>query len=472
MVYTSQTGRCAPFEAMNRIPSCGTACLLLALGACSSDPEVLTIEVTPGHETDAFSREPAITRIDVTARSPEGDIALSARSAPGGSFELGEVPYDRLLEFEVTGYDAETTLRVRGRSLGVVVGGLVDGVLPIFAQRIGQWARPPDGLSHGRVGAVGGVLAERYLMLVGGEAPDGASDEGATLPAYYDLLALGGSAGTSMPRKPETMLMGADGVSVLLIDRQGASWVDYDLGMSSEAELPEGLESFAEVAGGRAVLGSDGTGYAVGPTRLGEPSGAILVVGADRSLATARLAFERQGAAAAYFEGIGLVVAGGSETAPGLEVLSPEASTAVARPYPSDPTVGAALLPRGTSQHVVVLGGRRDDEAPPVRQLDALCTGSCEAEELEIEPLPVLLDCSAYATGTDGAVLLGTESSTDALLRAFSVDLVVKTAVELPLREERSGAIPLGTPHGMLAVVGGQHPDGTAALTVEMLATE
>ena len=78
--------------------------------------------------------------------------AVSASAPPGGSFDLGEVPIGDLLTFEASGVDAGETPRVGGRSLGIVIGGVTSETLPIFAQRLGRWSRPPGQLTHSHAG--------------------------------------------------------------------------------------------------------------------------------------------------------------------------------------------------------------------------------------------------------------------------------------------------------------------------------
>ncbi|MBW2528046.1 MAG: hypothetical protein JRI23_27945, partial [Deltaproteobacteria bacterium] len=226
-----------------RLPLPAALLLATSVAACSEDPVVLVLDITPGHETDAFSAAPPVTRVDVTGASPEGDILVGASSAPGGTFDLGEVPEDRLLSFEVTGYDASSAVAVRGRSLGVVIGAIDSEVLPIFAQRLGTWSRPPDAVGHAHVGGVAGVLGERYLLSTGGQVAAGSSRT-ASAPAYYDLLTLAEAVGNDFPRSAASLLLGVDGSTALLIDGQGATWVDFLNGSSSDVVLPAGLTSF------------------------------------------------------------------------------------------------------------------------------------------------------------------------------------------------------------------------------------
>ncbi|NUQ78385.1 MAG: hypothetical protein HUU21_33060, partial [Polyangiaceae bacterium] len=257
-----------------------------ALLGCSSDPPVLSIEIITGHETDTFSQSPAVARVDITASAAEGDLSLSASAPPGGTFDFGDVPSDRLLSFEATGVDAAGSVVVRGRSIsGIYLAGVAGGVIPVFVQRVNQWARPPGGLARAHVGAPAVVLAERYLMTTGGLTASSA--EGSAEPKtsdFYDLFGYGGAVGPAMPRAARSMV--ARTSAVLLVDDAGASWVDFDTGTYDDVALPAGLGSFADVSGGSTVESSDGRSFIVGATRRGgTPTTAVLEVKADGSLA-------------------------------------------------------------------------------------------------------------------------------------------------------------------------------------------
>ena len=111
-----------------------------------------------GHEADALSRAPAVTRVDVVARSVVSSFSTKASAAPGGSFDLGEIPTDEILAFEATGVDASGAAVVRGRSLtGLDLSG-AQGSLPLFVQRTDGWARPPGDLGRAHVSGVDDVL--------------------------------------------------------------------------------------------------------------------------------------------------------------------------------------------------------------------------------------------------------------------------------------------------------------------------
>lgn len=116
----------------------------LALPACSSEPRTVTLDVTPGHEADAFSRAPAVTTVTVEIEDASGTPIAGATSSPGGTFALGEFPRDELVRVSVKGADLGGELRVQGRSVALVPGELASDTWPVFVQRVGEFARPPS----------------------------------------------------------------------------------------------------------------------------------------------------------------------------------------------------------------------------------------------------------------------------------------------------------------------------------------
>ncbi|MBW2457885.1 MAG: hypothetical protein JRI68_25490 [Deltaproteobacteria bacterium] len=426
--------------------------------ACTSDPPVVTIDVTTGHETDAFSQDPAVTEVTVKGLTVDGATLMSATAQPGGSFSLGEVAEDELLRFEVTGTDATSTLQVRGRSLGLVIGELAADVLPVFAQRLGQWARPPSQLDHSHVGGLGAVLGERLLMVTGGSATDGAEDGSV---AFYDLLALGGATGGVLSFVPKSIVVSADGDAALFIDEHEAHWIDFAAAESAIVEPPDGLSSFDQIAGGKTVVGPEAS-YVVGATRSSAPSDRILVVAADRSLSSATLTAPRQHAAAAWVPDVGLAIAGGSDTAAGVEVLAAGGSTATLRPFEPDAVIGAGAVKGIVGGELLLLCGV-DGDQPSLE-----CIADCTPTTLDIDLGATVTHCDAYAAD-DGAVLVVGQDVDDGQIRTWSVAVTAAAATELPLREPRLGAVSVPAPNGTLALLGGEHLDGTPALTVEML---
>ncbi|WP_437282572.1 hypothetical protein WME90_18930 [Sorangium sp. So ce375] len=461
-----------------KIPPMGRVlpALGLSLLGCASEPRILTVEVVPGHEATAFQDDPPVARIEVTATAADGDVTVSAAAAPGGELDFGEIPAERAYTFEVRGLDAGGATVVRGRSAaGIYLAGVTGDVLPLFAQRTGRWARPPGELAAARVGAPGAALAERYLLLTGGAAAGGgaAADVDPARVDGYDLATWGGSSSTgALPRAARSLVVRGD--LLLTVDDEGASWTDVAAGQSAEASLPEGLGSFAEVAGGRTVEASDGRSFVVGATRAGlaagapgEPSDAVLVVGADGALSVARLRHARAGAAAVWLEGLGLVVAGGSAEGAGLELLGDGATAFSPTSFPPDPSEGAGAAVTGPGE-VVLVGGVQGGAAAPTRRLAPGCAATCAAVEVEGAVVTAAIGgVAAFALPGGRILAVGSEAGETGLTRSFLVDVAAAEVEELPLREPRRGAAVVPAPNGTLAVLGGVHADGTPALTIE-----
>jgi hypothetical protein len=448
--------------------------MIAALLGCSSDPPVLTIEIITGQEGDAFSQEPAVTRVDVIARSVEGDLTLSASAAPGGTFDFGDVPVDTFMGFEATGVDATGAVVVRGRSLnGIYLASVVGEVIPIFVQRVNRWARPPGGLVRAHVDAPASILAERYLMTSGGSSASSAEGPAETVESdFYDLFAYGGSVGPAMPRAARSLV--ARTSAVLLVDDAGASWVDFDLGTYEDMALPAGLGTFADVAGGQTIEASDGRSFIVGATRREGKTAAVLVVAADGTLSALALSQARAGAAAVWLDGTGVVVAGGSAEGAGVEVLGPGATAFAPRDFPPDPVEGAGAVV-ADPQRIALIGGVEagpmgGSTGAPTRLLQPSCSSMCAVEAVpEATPSVVLSRASAFSLGGGRAIAVGEELGGEGLLRSFLVGLVTPSTVEAPLRDPRKGASLVPAPNGTLGLVGGVHADGSPALAVETL---
>ena len=411
--------------------------LLCGVTACSPDPRVIAIEVTPGHETDAFRQDPPITNVAVTVYDVDGVGIAAATTAPGGAFALGELPLDTFVRFEVSARDASATIRMRGRSLGLRIGELATDLLPIFTQRLDELSRPPGKLLRSHVDAVAAAVGERYLILAGGSViePDGQSGDpaGAT---FYDLLSLKAASGGAFSVTPRSLLISRDGNAALVLGDDSASWVDFADGRVEEVALPEGLASFADVAGGQIVEGADAS-YVVGPTRSAAPSDRVLVVAADRSISVATLTAARQGAAASWVDPVGLVVVAGSATAVGAEVLSPTATGFAPRAFPPDDTSGAAAVATGTADQLLLIGGQ--GASASIRAIAANCTGNCEATVLGAE-LPVALDAARAFMVEPGKPLVVGSDPSDGQTRVFTLDLASQAVTEVPLKEPRVGA--------------------------------
>jgi hypothetical protein len=443
------------------------ALFALVAWGCSKKPRTIAIEVTTGLEKDAFSKDPAVSEVTVRAIAAGGQAISVAKSAPGGGFSLGEFEKTELVSFDVTGTDAAGNVRVRGRSVGVVLENFASDVFPVFAQRVGEMARPAGKLARTHVGGVGGVIGERFLMLTGGAATD---PKGAT---YFDMLALGAAFGGTVDRVAKTMVVASNGEAFLLIDDAGATWVDYGAGKVSDAPLPTGLVSFADVAGGRVIVGSKKESYVVGATRSDKESDRVLIVAEDRALSVVKLVSPRKGAAAAWVNAVGLVVAGGSATGKGVETLAPATTAFVPRPFGPDPVIGAAAVATGSGDELALIGGDDGGKPAPSRIVASSCNSSCMPEKLAVDGLgKSLVACQGFSSAPGLALIVCSESASGQT-RLHTVRFANHVVKEIALREPRIGATPVATPLGTLALMGGKHVnDGSDALTVELFLPE
>ena len=281
---------------------------------------------------------------------------------------------------------------------------------------------------------------------------------------FYDLLAYVPAVSDARTRVARSIV--TLGTAVLLIGDGGATWVDFDAGTQEEAAAPSGLASFDEVAGGRTIEGPNGETFVVGATRKQGSTRAVLGVSDDGSLRAYVGITARSGAAAAWIDGVGLTLAGGSSEGSGIEVLAEGASALVAKPFAADPTEGAAVF-RSASGQLTLVGGVASGAAASTRTADLTCVAACEA--VPIEPsLPVSVRGGVAYAMPDGRVMVIAEADDEtAATRTFLVDLAAGAVAEHALREPRSGATAVATPNGTLAILGGLHLDGTPARSVE-----
>jgi hypothetical protein len=438
-----------------------------ALAGCSEDTPELSIQVITGHEKDTFSQGPEVVSLHIEAVSASG-AKFAADTKPGGTFDLGEVPSGEPLALSVTGTDANGAAVVGGRSLaGLVPGAFATSEIPVFVQRIGAWARPPGEMLRAHVDAPAGILGERYLATTGGSAAaDDKGDADVRFGDFYDLLSLTPAQTPVLPETAKSLVVRFD--ALLVIDDDDAFWADTITGAYYDVPLPMGLGSFADVAGGRVVETSTGTTFIVGATRPSGPTKAVLAVNPDGTVSALSLNEARQGAAAAWSPGIGLLVAGGSPTGPGFELLPAKGTKFVPKDAPSDPTEGAGAA--ATDAGVVTLvGGHAMGMPAPTRTLSPGCATACAPKEVAGAALATTLDrVQAFNLGEGSLIAVGQEVDGDKLVRSFVVSMAQKSVTEIPLKEPRTGATAVPAPNGTLALLGGRLPDGSPARHVEM----
>ncbi len=411
-------------------PRIGVAVTALAL-ACSGQAEG-TIVVEIGEEADTLTRAPAPTSLVVAAVALDGSVKELARTAlPADVIDLGDAAKEEIGAVRLTGLAADGRTVVRGESLFVQWGGLGASNLPVFVQRTGELARLPRGPSATSVSSAA-IANGRFVVVANG-----------TTSVLYDLLQLRAlGSPPAFPRAARSTL--TYGTVVVVVDEAGASSLDVSDGTSAEVTTPQG-GSFSEVAGGLTYSAEDGTQWVVGATRAGgAPTAKALRLGPDGNLTFVTLAAPRSGACASWVEGRGLVVWGGSEGAPGGELVLPAGTTGVALPYPPDASVGCGLATLDANR-VVVAGG-----APGrVREIDLACAGACATRDWAAD-VPL---ARAEGFGLAGGATLFAGEDASGSTRVFRV--TATEAREIATKLPRRGARLVASPTGGALLVGG-----------------
>lgn len=431
---------------------------LAGAGGCSSGTSVVELDVVVGQETSAMTEDAPVTKVVVQGVSPEG-TTMSATAAPGGTLDFGDINGDLAYTFDVTGFDAQGNTVLRGRSVGgIIPSDLAGEVFPVFAERLGGWSRPPGALARTHTHAPAVAIGERYLFMTGGDA-----QEDAVETEEYDLFWWEGAKGRTFPFAAETLVSNVDSVLALGSD---AIWLDSS-GFASPT-LPSGLDSFEPLAGGSAVSSDDGRLFLVGATRLDKPSDVVLEIAADQSVTVRKLVFPRAGAAATWVTDVGLVIVGGSATDQAVEVLPTQGTAFAVRDFPPDATTGAGAA-ASTLGTVILAGGTNNGVGAKTRLFDPRCTSDCTMDALDdATPDAALARTATFGLPGGRAVVVGDELDPKGQTRTFEINYLKPASREMPLREPRRGATPVPAPNGTLAILGGAHLDGTAALSVEM----
>jgi hypothetical protein len=445
---------------------------LLLLSACSTDePPSGVVEITTGAETDAWTAEPAARQVRIemvygTTRTP-----LASVDAPATNVSIGsDGPSNVIASFDATAIDADSNTVMRGTTVPLDVYGIAGTRIPLFMGRVGAWARAPGELHFPRRHPQLALLGNAFVLVSGG---DGAQ----TIPASFDVYSVWRwsvvQKQPALPKVPESWA--AFDPKLLLIDQEGAIWLDLSTSSTSAVQAPIGLD-FAQIVGGETLHGSDDTQYIVGATRLtGEPTNQILRLqrtvaangAVDIKLELMKLGTPRLGAAATVVNGQ-LLVVGGSDTGPGAEANT--AGTVFAPlDFPADATHGAALLALDAT--TALLAGGRDpatDEIAGFRTMDLGCTKDCSAEP--IADADFAFDRVRLFPVRDGQLLAVGEEPETGETRLFTFDTGIGHALnEYALRTPRLGASAIRLPNGQVAVVGGDAVEGGApAMTMEV----
>jgi hypothetical protein len=448
----------APFAAL-------ALALPLAAPACKASTDQGSVQILT--VDDPFTGPPAATEITVQAidyadGGPDGAVTTLAQgSASPGALDLGTYAETTTESILVTATDSAGTKVAWGETLPVELGALTGLTLDVFVQRTGTLSRVPGPLADGRAAPLVSILGGRYILVAGGaDAGQGSQTQ------LYDLVSWAPLASPpTLPLVPQSLAVAQ--LKALAINAMGAQWYDFTVATASDASAPSGTGTWAEVAGGATVTSTDAsTSFVVGATRTlasGGPTSRVLIVSSSGALTWATLTTPRLGAAAAWLDGYGLVVAGGSDggdaTAPGVELLAAGSTNALAVAYPADPTTGSAMAALDGT-HVLVVGGAGAGGADPgARVFTIPCNAPpCVATSWEASVLTPLSFAQAFAIDAASAFVTG-EDATGAM---HAYRLSSSKVAEIPFRLARSHARGLRLPldarapgEGPVAIVGG-----------------
>ncbi len=445
----------------------GFLALPLLLLACDSQASG-TIQIITGEETDTFTQSPVPTQILVQAQDPTtGDLTtLATAPYPTDTIDLGNQNQDSVADIVVTAEDANGNALIYGSTIPVQYGALDGETLPVFVQRMGQNARLPNPPTDARQYPVVSVLSDRFLIIAGGVD----STLNLTTQVYdfaqYGLL----TPAPSLPIVPASMPI--MGTVALLIDTAGdGNFYDFSQDLGASVSPPAGF-AFTDVAGGQTVYdNTDGYIFVVGATRTsasGPATAAVLKIDTtDTSnasypygnLSWLTLSTPRLGASATWVDGPGLIVAGGSSSAPGVETIANGQTTGATLPYPPDPSTGAGMTNLEDNQEVLVAGGVMPDGSDPgVRQLAIPCSPCVPLTWASTLPTTsgapvVLTNAYTFTLNADTAFLVGSEPSSG-LTHTFTLNSA--GATEVPTKVPHTNAAAIVSPtYGAVLLFGG-----------------
>jgi hypothetical protein len=427
---------------------------LLAFAACKSSSDQGDIE--PVWVTDPFAQSPAVTTIALDGISSDGGVTslvpAQALSQTGQTtIDMGNLDESDTYAIRFTGFGADGGTLVQGETLPIELGAIAASTLPVFVQRTGTLAQMPVQLPDSRTAPLLGILGGEYIFEAGGT-----SEDAGTTTNLYDLIAYTPLADPPSFAYPPLSMALSD-LQVLVIatvsGTTSGTWLDTTTGDTTAATLPSGSSAtWDDVAGGLTVLADDGTEFIIGATRqTGAPTAAILVVSTSQTLSWASLNTPRLGAAAGWAPAVGgLVVAGGSTTGAGVELLGEAATLASNLSYATDPSTGGGLDALDSSHMLYVAGS----SAHIIDLKDLGCDASTCTEGTWDASLPVSLSfAQVFDIDTNSAFVVGESEDGGSLAYRVSSSAVepIPFAVSPPPAHARGVRLPMGP----IAVVGG-----------------
>jgi hypothetical protein len=433
--------------------------LLAGLAACSSNDSA-ALQLTLGGETTTFTQSPAVTDILIQMVTSSSTTTIGYAPVSTTTIPLAGQSEGTTASFTATGLDSQDAAVVFGATLPLQLGALVGDTVPIFVGRVSQFARAPyppttdDAGPDNRQAPLLSMVQGQFLFIAGGTpqgvsaVPSGDAALDFTPSATTQLYDFGQFSALASPPTLPSLDSGAlfapqsvaiTGTVAWLIGPQGGMYLDLSSGVAEQIPQPPSGPfpgSFVDIAGGGTVTDEYGTQYVVGGTRTtGAATSVALEINPndtsnasylDGNVAWLALSEARLGASATWVSGR-LVVAGGSASGSGVEILEPGTQTSTGSttagsplPYPADPSVGAgaAVFPDG--QHVLLAGGiLPNGQDAGVRVIDLTCASACTATRWTSLPI-ALGTAQAFVLSATSALVVGNEPATG-LTHAFLV---------------------------------------------------
>jgi hypothetical protein len=444
------------------VPALLVAAFLGSFGAllgCSTSDNG-TIQIITDEEAGTFTASPALTKLSIVAESGDASTVLATAQLPTSTIDLGKLSEtSSVVSIAVEGFDSSNMQRAFGATLPVEYGALAGQTISVFLQRKGTLARLPGPLTDARQAPTLSVLQGEYLLVTGGS-----ETQSATTTQLYDFgfFTPVGSPPT-LPIAPQSIALA--GTVAWLIDDTAGWYFDFSSNSSAALTLPTG-GTFADIAGGATVIDANGAQYIVGATRLtGSATDKVLKVDPSDGSNSAypygnttwiTLSAPRLGAAATWTSNYGLVVAGGSNTAAGVEYVMASATGTALSQFPPDPSFGAGAAALDGTHVLVAGGGTGLFQDPGVRDLNLGCAGGSAACATvgSWGNLPVVVSPAqsfAWGTATDGLVV-GNEfgAGTTHVFRLSPTGIT-----EVPTRTPHTNARAAWSPVGSIVVFGG-----------------
>ncbi len=424
--------------------------LVLGFGCLSCSEELLE----PGRIefVSASGAEPWLEpgfEVQVTKTDQAGDTQdLLSFDTPASGFSLGRGGVGRV---HVRGRDSQGEVEFSADSVLIDPRGVAERVLPLPVGQAGSLGLAEPLAPLDAPIQLSGVVAERYLLSVSAEARG----------SLYDLGLWRASEAFDLPCPSEAdcriqTLLVFDGWIGVFIGPAGASYLDFATGDQGQLAAPE-PGAFGAVAGGRVVSAPSGDQYVIGATRPGVATDRVLRISPDGELSVLKLTSPRQGAAAAYLDGRGVLVVGGSDTAAGVEQLKPEATAFDALSAAPDPTRGAAVFE--AADGVFRVGGGQGSAPAASAKLDLGCSTTCQPE-VAGQALGSAESVSLARTEGGEVLLLASSASGESQLLRVSSDQSALQLTPLGSDPARTGGLLQRLPTGQLAVLGGSSSSG------------